>query len=376
MVLGLFTKRNFNERKGGIRIRKSRIVLLALALLAAGALIWLLVQRQEEQRLAASSVPQQEIVYTGEEFLMDTFITQRVYGEDGENTVLAVNQLLQDMERVFSNYLPDSEIGKVNAGAGIAAVEVSEETFGVIRRSLELSAASGGIFDITIAPLVKLWGITSENPKVPSADEISNALSYIGYDQVDLDEAAHTVFMPRPGISMDLGAVVKGYAAEKCRDVYEEANVTGALISLGGTVVTVGTHSDGKPFQIGLRDPNGGSNDIFGVLSGEERIIATSGGYERYFEQDGKRYEHILDPRTGYPVETDLLSVTAVSGDGLLADYLSTTLYMLGSEVLEENLNRAEFSVVAVKTDGTILISDDLKERFTLKEESGYTFAS
>lgn len=307
---------------------------------------------------------------------MDTFITQRIYGEDGEDTVLAVNRLLQDMEQVFSNYLADSEISRVNAGAGIAAVEVSEETFGVIQRCLELSAASGGVFDITIAPLVKLWGITSENPKVPGADEIGNALSYVGYDQVILDASAHTVSMPRPGISMDLGAVVKGYAAEKCRDIYEEANVTGALVSLGGTVVAVGTHSDGTPFQIGLRDPKGGSNDIFGVLSGEERIIATSGGYERYFEQDGRRYEHILDPRTGYPAETDLISVTAVSADGLLADYLSTTLYMLGSEVLEENLNRTEFSVIGVKTDGTILISEDLRERFTLKEESGYSFAS
>lgn len=355
---------------------KSRIVLLTLALLAAGTLLALLIRRQEAQRLAASSVPQQEIVYTGEEFLMDTFVTQRVYGKNGEETVRQVNRLLQEMEGVYSGYLPDSEVSKVNAGAGITAVEVSPEVFDVIRRSLELSEASGGVFDVTVAPLVRLWGITTDSPRVPGADEISNAQSYIGWDQAVLDEEAHTVFLPRPGISLDLGAVVKGYAAEKCRDLYEKAGVTGGIVSLGGTVAAVGTHSDGTPFQIGLRDPKGGSNDIFGVLTGEGRIIATSGGYERHFEEDGKRYEHILDPRTGYPVETDLLSVTAVSGDGLLADYLSTTLYMLGSQVVADNLNRSEFSVIAVKNDGTILISDDLREHITLKEDSGYSLAS
>lgn len=131
---------------------------------------------------------------------------------------------------------------------------------------------------MTVAPLVRLWGITTDSPRVPGADEISNAQSYIGWDQAVLDEEAHTVFLPRPGISLDLGAVVKGYAAEKCRDLYEKAGVTGGIVSLGGTVAAVGTRSDGTPFQIGLRDPKGGSNDIFGVLTGEGRIIATSGG--------------------------------------------------------------------------------------------------
>ncbi len=363
------------QGKGAFLIQKSRIVLLTCALLAVGILVWLAAQRREEQ-LTDSSVPQQEMVYTSEEFLMDTFVTQRTSGNDAENTIQSVNNLLQNLEQTYSLYLPESEISKVNAGAGLGPVEVSEEVFDVIRRSLELSSKTDGVFDVTIAPLVKLWGITSAQPKVPSADEISNALSYIGWEQVTLDEENHTVSLSRPGVSLDLGAIVKGYAAEQCRTIYQEADITGGLLSLGGTVVAVGTRPDGTPFQIGIRDPQGSANDIFGVLSGEDRVIATSGGYERYFEEDGKRYEHILDPRTGYPVETDLISVTAVSEDGLLADFLSTALYMLGSQTVMDNLNRSEFSVIAVTEEGRILISDDLKEHFILKEETGYTMAS
>lgn len=354
-------------------MRKSRIVVLAAVLLAVGALSWLLMRKQEQRR-ADSSVPSQEIVYTGEEFCMDTFVTQRAYGDAGEEAVREVNRLLQEMETTYSAYRSDSQISKINACAGITAVEVPDEVFSVVRRSLQLSEASGGVFDVTVAPLVQLWGITSENPKVPSADAISYALSYVGWGQVTLDEETKTVWMPRPGISLDLGGVLKGYAAEKCREVYEEKGVSG-ILSLGGTVVTAGRKPDGSEFQIGLRDPQKGANDLFGTLSGENRIIATSGGYERYFEEDGKRYGHILDPRTGYPAETDLLSVTAISSDGLLADYLSTTLYLLGSDTVKENLNRPEFSVIAVKEDGTVLISDDLREKFTLQEDAGYVLA-
>ena len=346
--------------------------MLAAAVLAAGVLIWLNVQKESGQD-EVSSAPQ--VVYTGEDFVMDTYVTQRVSGDSGEKAIEEDSAMLMETEQTFSRFRSDSVISEINAQAGIAPVEVPEEVLGVLKEGLAYSAQSEGLFQMTIAPLADLWGIMSDSPKVPGADEISNALSYVDDSQAALDEEAGTVFLPRPGISLDLGALVKGYAAGKAREIYEENQVDSALLSLGGMIVTVGRKPEGEPFQIGLRDPEGGASDYFGILSGDGRIISTSGGYERYFEQDGKRYHHILDPRTGYPAESGLLSVTVLCNDGMKADFLSTTLYIAGTEAVKSHLNEPDYSIIAVTDDRQVLVSGDLAESFSLTEDSGYTLA-
>ena len=325
------------------------------------------------------SIPEPEIVYTGEDFVMDTFVTQQVSAENGEELILQVNELLHDLEVEWSAYASGSVPDRINAMAGVSAVEVTEEQYELIQKVYDFSVFTGGRFDPTIAPLVKLWGITSGQTEVPSADRISWALSYVSLSNIILDPEAHTVRLDRPGVELDFGGSVKGYAVEQALAFYQQSDVQGALISLGGNVAATGKRpaADGgeTDFTIGLRDPQGSANDYFGVLRLSDRVICTSGGYERYFEQDGKIYHHILDPETGYPAETDLLSVTVIGTDGLLCDCLSTWLYMEGLDNLKEHLNEKNYSVIAVDNESRIWMSDSLSAAFTLREDSGYTMA-
>lgn len=316
-----------------------------------------------------------DTVSSDETFLMDTVVTQTVYGENGEKLIGEAVELLRQIENTYSSYLDGSVTGKINANAGVAPVAVSPEELNVIKRCVEFSAQSGGLFDLTIAPLVKLWDITGEHPQVPSDEEIAEAQALIDYRNVIVDEGKNTVYLSQPGMELDFGATVKGYAVQKVLELYRQSGVTGALLSLGGNVASYGEKPDGSPFRTGIRDPKGDASDYFAILEVSDEVIATSGAYERYFEQDGKIYHHILNPKTGYPCESDLLSVTVVSKDGLLCDYLSTLFYMLGKEAVASHLEEDEYGLIAVDLQGNIYISPHLEEHFTLMEDSPYILA-
>lgn len=356
------------------RTKVLRVILLVLILAAVLFLVWKVVQKNREQELD-SSIPEPTLVYTGDDFVMDTFLTQKIYDEDGEAVVRAVAQEMQQIEQQFSPYLSDSEIAQVNAQAGLSAVPVSDTVFSVIKRCLSFSEETAGIYELTIGPLVQLWNITGENPTVPTADAIGNALSYVDYRNVTLDEQMQTVYLDRPGVLLDFGATIKGYATEQGLRIMQEAEIGGGIISLGGNVAATGVKEDGTPFSIGLRDPQKTANDFFGILKVSDQVISTSGPYERYFEQDGKRYHHILDPKTGYPAESDLQTVAVISADGLLSDFLSTYLFMMGKEYLLEHLEEADYHVIAIDTDNRVHCSSALKDAFTLVSDSGYQMA-
>lgn len=362
---------------GGVAIRGMRAVLALLAAAAAVILIWTSALRRQKED--AVSIPDPEIVYTGEDFVMDTFVTQKVWDEDGEELILAVNALFHDLEDAWSAYEEGSVPAGINAMAGVSPQVVSAGEFEIIEKVYDFSVKTEGRFDLTIAPLVKLWGISSGQTEIPAAGEISAALSYVGLDGVHLDSENSTVFLDRPGMELDFGGSLKGYAVEQALAYYQQSGVQGALVSLGGNVAATGKKpSEGggtEDFSIGLRDPEGSASDYYGVLRLNDRVICTSGGYERYFEKDGKRYHHILDPQTGYPAETDLLAVTVIGEDGLLCDCLSTWLYMEGLDNVKAHLNETDYSVIAVDNDRQIWLSPSLKEAFTLREDSGYRMA-
>lgn len=362
----------------GIVIRAVRIIIALLACAGAAYLCWNMVQKKLEPDVV-SSIPEPEILYTGEDFVMDTFVTQMVSADNGEELIHGVNELLHSMEDEWSAYQDGSVPAKINAKAAVSPVEVTDEQYAVIRDIYDFSAMTEGRFDLTIAPLVKLWNITSGEAVVPPANRISSALSHVGYENVLLDDEAKTVYLSRPGVELDFGGSVKGYAVEKVLDYYRDNDVDGAMISIGGSVAVTGKKpiEDGgeTDFRIGLRDPLGKASDYYGVLTLADKIICSSGAYERYFEQDGVVYHHILDPMTGYPAESDLLSVTVVSEDGLLCDCLSTWLYMGGSDLVREHLNEADYSVIAVDDEMQIWMSDDLEEHFTLRQGVSYKMA-
>lgn len=314
-------------------------------------------------------------IAAGVTFAMDTVIEQKWYGEHGQETYDETEALLTALENQISLYKAGSEIDRINQNAGVSAVKVSEETFAMLKKAKELSLSSEGVFQLTIAPLSTLWGITGSSPKLPSGEEIEAAMALVGDEHIILDEAEQTVMLANKGMAIDMGAVAKGAACDLIRAIALENGVTDGYVSLGGNMMIIGGRPDKTNFVFGVRDPRGESNEYFATVELPELTMATTGDYERYFEQDGKRYHHILDPRTGYPADSDLISVSVISKDGALADFLSTTLFIYGKETVLQNLDRPEFDVIAVDKEKNVYVSNGIKDKVKpnkLKPE--YTF--
>jgi thiamine biosynthesis lipoprotein len=224
---------------------------------------------------------------------------------------------------------PDSELGAISAGGG-GPVAVSPDTFDLIEKALEISAAADGAFDPTIRPIVELWGIGSETARVPSADVIGEALSLVGYARVTTDRAAHTVAPGAPGMALDLGGIAKGYACDAAVECLKRNRIHQALLDLGGNIYAHGEKADGSAWSVGVKTPLAGESGYFCVVQVRDRAVVTSGAYERFFERDGKLYHHIFDPSTGRPAESGLLSVTIVAASAADADAFSTACFVLG----------------------------------------------
>lgn len=306
-------------------------------------------------------------------FQMDTIVTQQWYGENAEKTCEEIEAALTDLENRISLYIDDSEISQINDMAGKEYVQVSDDVFELLSEAKELCEESGGIFDITIAPLVLLWDITGDNPHVPEQSEIDEALTKVDYNKLLINEEDNSVMLEDEGMQLDLGGIAKGYAASLMREIAEENNVTGYL-SIGGNMLVMGGKPDGSDFVIGIRDPLQDANSYFATINIEGYTMATSSAVERYFEEDGVIYHHILSPETGYPGETDLLQVTVVSENGLLADALSTTIFLKGSECLDEYLSRDDCMVLAVTEECEVYGSEGIWELLTPTNTDTYTF--
>ena len=241
-------------------------------------------------------------------------------------------QKLKGIEQAFSVNLSDSAVSQINQSAGITPVIVPQEVIYVLQEALRIAERTGGAFDPTIGPLVNLWDIGGDNSQVPSQQAIDHARSLVDWRLVEIDSQRGTVYLPKQGMALDLGGIAKGYAADELVAIAQEAGIQQALFDLGGNIYAFGTKADGTPWRVGVKDPAqpGGSPAL--ALAVQDRSVVTSGMYERFFEQEGIRYHHILNPATGYPVWNDIQSVTIVSKSSLLADALSTSVFVLGRE--------------------------------------------
>lgn len=317
---------------------------------------------------------QSETPVSGVQFAMDTFVEQRWYGEQAQQTYDEVLVRIRDLENRLSLYRAESEISALNAAAGKHPVSVSQDTFALLSRAKELSAESGGLFDVTIAPLTLAWNITSGEPQLPSDEEIEAAKALVDYRDLILDETACTAMLAQEGMKVDLGGIGKGMAAQAVSGVPREYGATG-FVSIGGNIFALGDKPNGDPVTTGVRDPRGEVNDILGAFAMDGLTMATTGDYERYFELDGVRYHHVLDPFTGYPSVTDLMSVTVISEDGVLADCLSTSIFMQGSGALERYFARDDCWVIAVTNDRQVYATPEFWEIFTVNPaKTEYTF--
>lgn len=313
---------------------------------------------------------------SGVTYAMNTVIEQKWYGESADTVYTGMETKIREIESVLSLHLSQSEIASINENAGVQPVEVSQRTFDLLQRAKELSEQSDGAFDITIAPVVELWGITSDHPHVPTDEELAQAMALMGLEDLVLDEEACTAYLTRPGMAIDLGGIAKGWTADQLREYARELGAERGYVSLGGNLMIIGERPDGDPFKFGLRDPQGDASTYLGTVTLEDGYtMATTGGYERYFEEDGIRYHHVLDPRTGYPADSDLLSVAVISKDGTLADYLSTTLFVQGLEAAKAAAGSEDYALVMVDQENNVWISGSLRGNFEPHEtDADYTY--
>lgn len=314
-------------------------------------------------------------------FVMDTVLRQTIYGMKDRSA--EINEKLSELETGELSWREqDSEVAKVNAHCGQGeAVRLSDDFYSWVQVSLELAEKSGGAFDPTIGELTRLWNIEGEDPSVPLQADIDETLSHVGYEHINIEETDQTITMD-VGCTLDLGAVGKGIACDVTREYLESReDVLGAVIAVGGSILTYGSKPDGEDWKVAVQDPAGEDGTYMGALriSGTA-CVSTSGDYEKYFVQDGKKYHHILDPATGYPSESGLSSVTVICPDtgqwreyaGLLSDGLSTACFVLGEEKGAQLLSEYGMEGVFIDQEGNVTITDGVADRFELLNTEEY----
>lgn len=250
---------------------------------------------------------------------------------------------------------------------------LSDETLNILTQAQSVSEKSGGAFDVTIAPISRLWDFDDELNEVPDSDLITSLLPYVNHSLLRIDETEQTASLKNLGMAVDLGSVGKGAACDAAVRAYEEAGAKAAIIAVGGSVGVYGEKSSGKPWSVAVRDPNGDGS--LGSVTLAEGFVSTSGSYEKYFEQDDVLYHHLLDPKTGYPAESGLVSVTVVAKSGVLSDALSTACFVLGREDGMKLLEEFDAEGIFINSDNNITVTDGLKDRFTLTSRD-YTLVS
>ncbi len=268
------------------------------------------------------------------------------------------------LEKIFSRYDPDSELNRINRQAGLTAVELSPEMGEVLSRALEISRLTGGAFDITVGPLMDVWGFFPRREgRTPAREEIESALSRVGWEKIKLDRSARTVRFLAPKLEIDLGALAKGYVVDRLASLLTAAGVKEALIDAGGDIYALGRHPEGRGWRIGVEHPRQ-EGEILAVLELADRAVATSGDYRNYFISHRLRYSHIIDPRSGEPARTGVVESTVLAPDCLTADALATALFVLGPERGLETLESEE------KCEGLLIIKDG--DGFTVRRTSGF----
>lgn len=291
-------------------------------------------------------------------FAMDTVMNITVY-DGNDKAASEAEKEVGRLDKLLSISSTDGDIAAINKNSG---GELSEETAELLRCALTLYENTDGAFDITLHPLMELWGFYSDEYYVPSANELAEYMRSTGSDRVLLDGSTLQI---DEGMGLDLGGIAKGYASDRVADVLRENGVESAMVSLGGNIYALGSNINGKPWNIGIQDPED-PNGFIGVAAVSDMAVVTSGTYQRYFEADGEKYHHILDPKTGKPAASGLVSVTIICKSGTIADGLSTALLVMGLDeaVAFHELGLYDFEAVFVTDDKEVYITSGLENLF------------
>ncbi len=337
---------------------------------------------------AAPAPAQEETPEVAQLIAMDTLMTFTAYGEDAKAVVQQAAEAMRTAEAMFSRTLPESEVSRLNAqGSGKAGPE--------LQRLLEAAShywrETGGAFDITVAPVASAWGFTTDSFQVPDAEELESLKELVDGSGVTVDGPAGTVSL-KAGQSIDLGGIAKGYASDLAAQMFASASIQRGKAELGGNILAWGVRPDGNPWRVGIVDPaRPEAGDAFvGIVELEDSAAITSGGYQRFFEANGQRYHHIIDPAAGWPADSGLTSVTVVARmdgggerlNGTMCDAYSTALFIMGEEKAldfwRSHQTQTEyedaFDLVLVTEDGRVIVTEGLSDRFHPIEDSGYEY--
>ncbi|WP_447970623.1 FAD:protein FMN transferase [Nitrospira sp. M1] len=303
------------------------------------------------------------------QYLMGTLVFVTGVAPDDATARQAVDAGLKEirrLEELLSTWIPESELSRVNAAAGHHAVEVSAETMDLLDHSLEMDRLTGGSFNIALGPAVAAWNV-SEKGRVPTQQELDAVLPLIDLTQLQLNQQSRTVSLARPGMQVDVGGIGKGFAADLVVEVMKSAGATAGVVAISGDIKTFGRMPDGQPFVFGIQHPRKEQGYVLATIVLENEAVSTAGDYQRYFEQNGVRYHHILDPKTLYPARSSQ-SVTVVASQGVMADGLDTGIFVMGPQkgmALLERLPQVEG--VIVDADGNVTVSSGLDGRLQMQ---------
>jgi thiamine biosynthesis lipoprotein len=267
---------------------------------------------------------------------MDTITTITVVSPSKEKANEAIDggfNEIKRLEHLLNYFSPDSEISAINRSSGIRPVKVSRDTLDIVKTSLEIAKATGGAFNPTIGPVIRLWKFSRQNKEhsIPQAELIKDALRLIDYKKVRINEETSEIYLEVKGMELDLGGIAKGYAADRAIEVIKGMGVKAALVAVAGDIKGFGVRPNGKPWHIGIQDPRplvDKPESVFATLYLKDMAISTSGDYQRFFIKDGKRYHHIIDPKTGYPAESSIISASVIADSGFMTDGLSTAIFI------------------------------------------------
>lgn len=305
------------------------------------------------------------------EFMLNTYITITLYGTNDSSLFEEIFNTISELENILSVHIEGSDLDLMKDNAGLKAVKVSEDTFSILEKSIKYSELSEGLFDITAGPLISLWAIGTENQKVPAEEEIKIMLDLIDYRKINLNPSNMTAYLPAKNMSVNLGAIAKGYIADKAAEKIIELGVESAILNLGGNVILLGTRPDGSDFRVGIQHPDEPRGKELGIITGSNLSIVSSGDYERYFIENNIKYHHILNPFTGYPADTSIKSVSIITDNSFDGDALSTTVLLFGLDKgikLIESLENTE--AIFVSKNNEIYITDGIKDSFELTSET------
>ncbi len=292
---------------------------------------------------------------------MDTFMTVRAYGDNGDEALKSAEEKIKYLESIFSVTIDESDIYKINNSHG-STVDISPETAEILDEAVKMCEKTDGALDITLYPVLSAWGFTADEFRVPASSEIAGLLEYVDYSEVSVDRQNVTV---PEGFQLDLGAIAKGYASDEIADDLRENGVKSAVINLGGNIRTLGEKPDGSLWKIAVRDPFNTESDMCVLETGETSVV-TSGNYERFFVgEDGQKYWHILDPSDGYPADSGLVSVTVIGESGFYCDALSTALFVMGKDkAVEFWREKRDFDMILVTESHEIMYTSGISRCF------------